>query len=829
MIRTLLLVALVSSSAFAAQATDSDVIREMIEQINQGQSNEALAKVEALIAKQGPSAQLLWVKGEALQIGGDFIAAGEAYSESIKLNPNQIESYYGRARASIQYGSLARKNNQLEVSQKALLRAIEDASKLSPGRSRSSLMAQACGLLDRKLETVRHLNDLIEHVKSDSKGLAKVYAWRASSLDVLFAHDLAARDLLASCRIDPQVTPLGKVLDAFNDAHCFDDMFQIMDELVAKGHEDTRLLRDRFLYMGKAGRMEEAVYGLEDLKSKSTDPEAIKGIDLCLASLEEHHEQLLQPVPDEINQKISEAKRQLEAGSLDKAVSIAYEAVTAAPQCVEARLIAGSALLRQKKYELAIPILTTAIKYGSKPAHEERGFALREAGLVKNSEFDLKVACKDTTNPNLPFCLADALQEKGQFKEAVDAYDHAERLGYPNADKELNAFRGYCLWRAGENQKALADLEIALDAKESVNLRMTTATIYEELGRLSEAKSSYVRVKALLSQPGTDLGSTSEAERQSFLAIADVRIGLIDLFGELQTKMETFVGLDEEKAQQQSASYAPTLEVCQAVFEDEFANLAAAKYVEAWQSGSVVITNGSPANTGVLVDATTTDGIIGGNHFFAGGWDKVAKHLRPGIRMFQVRFVEPGQTNGMRFEGFVKFKDRWYLLPKPWRVIPTDQPELADAKSTHPSSTHNGIRVGVAFESDPQQVSGAGKEPHEEKHVFVLGNSDGVLMFAIDEFPNMDVSLDRCIDVFSKVISGKVTQKSVIELEPDAITGRKVDFAFSANGGGVARSKFYLVGNRWIHVVAMGGKQFVDSQKATDFLDSVVIEELKTN
>jgi tetratricopeptide (TPR) repeat protein len=823
-----------SSVTLAAQGSgriviaDQDVIRDWIQMIGQGKAGEVIAAVDASIEKQGPTEQLLWVKGEALRskatdLGG-LIEAGKAYTESIKLNPRQTDSHYGRAMVFLNIGSFAKRDNEPDHANKAFLNAINDASRLRAGRSRSMLMVRACEGLERKLETIRHLNDLIKYAEGSKKDLAVLYTWRASSLDAISAHDLAAHDLLASHRLNPKLTPLGKVLSALDSSFQFEKMIAITDELIADGNSDARVLVNRLSFVGKAGRVEEAIEGLHELKQKNTDLETSEEIDTRVAALKAYAELWDNPLPDEVAAKISDAQELLNKGSYDLAYETALKAVSiekdAAPFSTEAKVVLGNVLLKQGRFEEAIAVFSRAIQFRSKLSHEKRAAALTASGLIANSVFDLEAACKDTTNPDLPFRLADALQKTGRFSEAVAAYDHAERLGHPNVDKKLNSFRGYCYWRAGERQKAVRDLEVAIHAKEHAQDQLTIAIIYEELGRFSDAKSSYARAKELLESP-TEVANRgiSEKERDFMLAAAGAKLGVLDQFAELQTHMRTFLGIDEATAKQRSAALAPTLEVCQAVFDDEFAKLAAATYAKAWQSGSVVI--GSSTNANVLVDATTSGEIISGHHEFAGDWDKVARHLRPGNELFMVRFVKPGETQGVFFEGFFKFKDQWYLLPKPWRLTRTDQP-----KKRAVSTTHNGIRLGVTFDSPPDQVSGVGKEPAEEKHVFVLGNDDGTLMFAIDEFPNLQVSTGRCIEIFSKLIGGEITNRETIEIQSDEIEGERVDFVFSGNGGGFARSRFYLIGKRWINVVAMGSMEFVDSQRATDFLESVAIEDV---
>jgi len=56
---------------------------------------------------------------------------------------------------------------------------------------------------------------------------------------------------------------------------------------------------------------------------------------------------------------------------------------------------------------------------------------------------------------------------------------------------------------------------------------------------------------------------------------------------------------------------------------------------------------------------------------FPGGYQEVGEHLVPGRIWLRWKFLEPGETLGMAFDGLVWMDDHWAWFPKPWRVTRT--------------------------------------------------------------------------------------------------------------------------------------------------------------
>lgn len=52
-----------------------------------------------------------------------------------------------------------------------------------------------------------------------------------------------------------------------------------------------------------------------------------------------------------------------------------------------------------------------------------------------------------------------------------------------------------------------------------------------------------------------------------------------------------------------------------------------------------------------------------------GGYAKHAARFRPGIAIHAFKFVAPGETSGMAFDGLVKVDGAWVVIPKMWRAF----------------------------------------------------------------------------------------------------------------------------------------------------------------
>lgn len=87
-----------------------------------------------------------------------------------------------------------------------------------------------------------------------------------------------------------------------------------------------------------------------------------------------------------------------------------------------------------------------------------------------------------------------------------------------------------------------------------------------------------------------------------------------------------------------------------------------------------------PGQTDALVFAAPSEKFLGDNEFsheFPGGYRKIANKLKPGNVWVRFKYVVPGETTGMAYDGLVYLDDHWAWFPKPWRVL-IDEDSLVD-------------------------------------------------------------------------------------------------------------------------------------------------------
>lgn len=121
-----------------------------------------------------------------------------------------------------------------------------------------------------------------------------------------------------------------------------------------------------------------------------------------------------------------------------------------------------------------------------------------------------------------------------------------------------------------------------------------------------------------------------------------------------------------------SRNLRPTKADFDAVFDAAASARAQAVYGPAWDQGAMVV-KPKPGQTAVLSWGASSEDLkawrgAAAEHF-AGGWKDAAAHLKPGLRFYSFKFVEPGQTLGMAFDGLVKVNGQWRIFPKPWRAL----------------------------------------------------------------------------------------------------------------------------------------------------------------
>jgi hypothetical protein len=91
-----------------------------------------------------------------------------------------------------------------------------------------------------------------------------------------------------------------------------------------------------------------------------------------------------------------------------------------------------------------------------------------------------------------------------------------------------------------------------------------------------------------------------------------------------------------------------------------------------WEDPNAAI-KPNPGQTELLFWGATTEEIVKWEGFakdkFPGGWKGIGKHLSEGLKFYRWKFVKPGKTIGMAFDGLVYVNGHWVFVPKPYRFL----------------------------------------------------------------------------------------------------------------------------------------------------------------
>jgi hypothetical protein len=107
------------------------------------------------------------------------------------------------------------------------------------------------------------------------------------------------------------------------------------------------------------------------------------------------------------------------------------------------------------------------------------------------------------------------------------------------------------------------------------------------------------------------------------------------------------------------------------VFEPDLAAKLDTAYQSAWDAGKFVVAP-NPGQTEVKISSATSDELrmwTGAAMDFPAGWKTVAAKLKPRLKIYRFKFVEPGKDIGMAYDGLIYINGAWRIFPKPWRAL----------------------------------------------------------------------------------------------------------------------------------------------------------------
>lgn len=119
-----------------------------------------------------------------------------------------------------------------------------------------------------------------------------------------------------------------------------------------------------------------------------------------------------------------------------------------------------------------------------------------------------------------------------------------------------------------------------------------------------------------------------------------------------------------------TAALKPAPEDVRAVYAEPLASQLIETYATMFTPGVQI--GPKPDQTELILVHTTTGQLKStwpGDGEFPGGYGKVLRYFVGDQPIVRFKFVEPGETLGLAFDGLIFVNGGWVLMPKPWRVL----------------------------------------------------------------------------------------------------------------------------------------------------------------
>lgn len=118
------------------------------------------------------------------------------------------------------------------------------------------------------------------------------------------------------------------------------------------------------------------------------------------------------------------------------------------------------------------------------------------------------------------------------------------------------------------------------------------------------------------------------------------------------------------------ASLKPDGDDVRRVYKEPLAGKLLAAYNGMYTPG--VTFGPKPGQSELRLVYTTTGALRSGDAAlaeFPGGYKKLLDYFNEDVPIVRFKFVEPGETLGLAFDGLVFVNNHWVLMPKPWRQL----------------------------------------------------------------------------------------------------------------------------------------------------------------
>lgn len=119
-----------------------------------------------------------------------------------------------------------------------------------------------------------------------------------------------------------------------------------------------------------------------------------------------------------------------------------------------------------------------------------------------------------------------------------------------------------------------------------------------------------------------------------------------------------------------TASMKPGEADIRAVYKSPLADALIPMYNDMFQPGVAI--GPKEDQKEILIWRGTTDSLRRGDPVledFPGGYGEVRQYMQGDYPIVRFKFVKPGETLGLAFDGLIHVNGRWVLMPKPWRAL----------------------------------------------------------------------------------------------------------------------------------------------------------------
>jgi hypothetical protein len=107
-----------------------------------------------------------------------------------------------------------------------------------------------------------------------------------------------------------------------------------------------------------------------------------------------------------------------------------------------------------------------------------------------------------------------------------------------------------------------------------------------------------------------------------------------------------------------------------AVYGEPLGSKLAAAYAQLYKPGTAI--GPKDGQTDLLYVYATTGQLKAGAAVaseFPGGYAKVTQYIRKDVPIVRFKFVKPGETTGMAYDGLIHVNGKWVFMPKPWNAV----------------------------------------------------------------------------------------------------------------------------------------------------------------